>query len=233
MKTWTVFDLEFTELLEWQDNIHIACASILSSDESVPQVWYEQDNSDYLSVSTIEAFVDELHKKSQTNTLVTWGGSASDWRMLYRECPTRSALIRELALKSVDVPMCSCMAIGTMMGLNAACSGLGLTIKESDDSKLVPDLWRRSDNLDETLERRFKVLQHVSNDAYGTLQVVQQAEHSKTLPWITKKNQLKIWNNVVFLTVAECLKKELPSVGFPIGPNQNAKLMARWLVFEL
>jgi hypothetical protein len=185
-----------------------------------------------MSVTTLEAFVDELQRRAQTHTIVTWGGSASDFKMLHRECPTRSDIIKQLALQSVDIPMCSCMAIGTMMGLNAACAGIGFTIKDSEDSKMVPDLWRRTGNDAETLERRYKVLQHVSNDAFGTMQVLQHSEQTNTLPWITKRNQLKTWNNVVFLSVGECLKKELPSVGFPIAPTQNAKLMARWLVFD-
>ena len=43
---WTVFDLEFTELLPdlgqpLQTSIHIACASVMSTGDVFPQVWYE------------------------------------------------------------------------------------------------------------------------------------------------------------------------------------------------
>ena len=64
-----------------------------------------------------------------------------------------------------------------------------------------------------------------------TMKVILNAEESGTLPWITTKNQLKHWREVQFLSTRDCLTKELPTVPWTIGPSQNAKLMARWLLF--
>ena len=224
---WTVFDLEFTELLpnyeqQWNSDLHVACASILSTDEAWPQVWHEADGH-YMGHTTLEAFVDALALRAETTTLVTWGGSASDWRVLAVECPSRKDLICRLALESIDLPMCACMSIGMMMGLNAACMALGFTLKEGESSASVPELWRQ-------LEQRPKVLQHVANDSFATMLVLKQAENSGVLPWITRRGDRREWRDVKFMTVSECLQRELPSVPFVIGPTMNAKLMARWLI---
>jgi len=182
---------------------------------------------------------------------VTWGGSSSDWKMLYKECPSRRNLIKKLALKSIDIPLCSFMSIGQMMGLKASCSAIGMNLKEETDSSDVVAKWslcayceiirntagatqNTTQNLpcDSCLESRKLVIQHVSNDSYGTMQVLLHAVRNGSLPWITKRNQLKTWTPVAFLAVHECLQKEIPYTPWSIDASQNAKLMARWLVFE-
>lgn len=231
---WTVFDLEFNQLLPqlgpWPDDLRIICASMLSSNEKDPQVWYEagaMSTAACLSPMTLEAFIDRLlHFYTLGHRLVTWGGSASDWRMLFKECPSKSKTIKLLALDSIDIPMCSCIGIGTMMGLNAACKALGFSLKEDTASAEVCELWYSS------AENRQKVLQHVSNDASATMIVLTTAYEKKCLNWVTQKNAIKSWTFNEFYTVKECLSKELPSVPWTIGPNQNAKLMARWLVIN-
>jgi hypothetical protein len=233
---WAAFDLEFTDLLPGLDedvpeHLHISCASIITTGSSWPQVWYERPTigeipSDFMSRGTLGAFVDALQELVNSGfVIVTWGGSASDWKMLAKEVPDRAAEIIEMTLQSVDVPMCTCMSIGMMMGLNAACRALGFSLKDSTASENVPELWNKK-----TAEARSEVLQHVSNDSYATLMVVKHAETSGTLAWISKKGQYKTWSPVHFLTVKTCLSRELPNVPFPIGPSHNAKILARWLL---
>jgi hypothetical protein len=79
---------------------------------------------------------------------------------------------------------------------------------------------------------RAKVLQHVSNDSYATMMVLKQTELTGTLPWITQKGYMKVWNDVKFSSVKDCLSKELPVVPYQIAPSQNAKLLARWLLYN-
>lgn len=231
---WTVFDLEFNELLPqgdqpWPDSLHITCASVYSTGDTWPQVWHEVDavsTGSTMSRRTLEAFVDTLGKKSEEgHTLVTWGGAASDWRMLARECSSKAAMVRQLALDSVDVPMCSCMAMGTMMGLNAACMALGFSLKEAEASASMPTMWASADG-------RAKVLQHVSNDSFATMLVVKHIETTASLPWITQKGQLKTWHGAHLMPVKACLARELPKVPWVIGPNHNPKVLARWLLLE-
>jgi hypothetical protein len=237
---WVVFDFEFTELLPphdapepWASSVQIACAALYCTNEAWPQVWYERAENGahqaapehHMSESTLSAFVSALQEKLREGySIGTWGGAGSDWRMLCKECPSREADIRALAMASVDVPMASCMSIGMMMGLNAACRALGVALKDTEASASVPDLWTAGGP-----QGRFKALQHVSNDAYATLLVIKQAESSGSLPWVTQRGIIKTWSPVKFLTVAECLRMELPPVPFTIGPNMNPKILARWL----
>lgn len=236
---WAAFDLEFTHLLPGLDeevpaDLHISCASIITTGSSWPQVWYERPSfgdvpSDFMSTKTLEAFVDSLADLVKNGyLLVTWGGSASDWKLLAKELPNKASEIVAMALQSVDVPMCTCMSIGMMMGLNSACMALGFSLKDETASEDIPLLWNQNN-----LESRLKVLQHVSNDAFATMMVVKHAETSGTLAWISKKGHYKTWSPVHFLTVKACLSKELPNVPFAIGPNHNAKILARWLLLPL
>ena len=234
---WTVFDLEFTRLLPdlgqpLQDDLHIACASIMSSGDIFPQVWYELQNNSiepgpYMSKVTVEAFIMTLaERQSSGHTIVTWGGSSSDFKVLAKECPNKRTLVKDLTLSSVDLPMCTCLSIGTMMGLNAACSAIGLNLKESGSSKDVPTIW-----LDTS--RRHEVIQHVSNDAFATMAVLDSLLKTMTLNWITQRGQLRSWsiNSISDLwTVRECLAKEMPIMPYAILPQYNAKLLARWLL---
>jgi hypothetical protein len=238
---WVVFDLEFTELLPKIDepltkSIHISCASVIATGYTWPQVWYERPigpitglselPSDYMSEKTLEAFIDSLALLVRdSHTIVTWGGSASDWRLLEKECPGKSQQIRQMALESIDIPMCSCISIGMMMGLNAACMALGFSLKETGASENIPELWAQA-----TIDSRLKVLQHVSNDSFATMMVLKHAESTRSLPWISKKGHYKTWTPVQFLSVKACLARELPNVPFKINPEQNAKILARWLV---
>jgi hypothetical protein len=235
---WASFDLEFTHLLPGLDedipaDLHISCASIITTGSAWPQVWYERPvrgemPNDYMSKKTLEAFLDTLEALALSgHTIVTWGGSASDWKILAKELPLRDTQVVKMALNSVDVPMCTCMTIGMMMGLNSACRALGFSLKDTDASENIPEVWNMS-----TLEARTQVLQHVSNDAYATLMVVKSAETSGTLAWISKRGHYKTWTPVQFLSVKTCLSMELPNVPFTIGPTHNAKILARWLLLH-
>jgi hypothetical protein len=233
---WTVFDLEFTELLPpvgepWGSTVHISCGSIYSLGDQWPQVWYERsfdyDVGDYMTERTVIAFVEALQQKvEQGHVLITWGGAATDWRMLYQECPRLRTKIKQLALHSIDIPLCAAMSMGMMMGLNSVCKALNISLKDSDSSSKVPYIWSFR-------ERRQEVLQHVSNDSYSTAAVVVFAMSTKTLPWITQKGSVKVWENIQFMTVKYCLAKELPHVPWTIQPYHNPKILCRWLILDL
>ena len=223
---WTVFDLEFTHLLpnigeEWPSDLHITCGSIFSTGDTMPSIWYEDAN--YMSVESVGKFVDALFMLHLSgHKIVTWGGSSSDWRMLSRECKEKDFVVRELALNSIDIPMCSCMSIGVMMSLRAASTAVGLELKNPEDSKSMPEIWSSN---------RQKVLEHVSHDSYATFIVLAYILGTGTLPWVTNRGQRREWNPVHLMSVRECLTKDIPSTPYKIEPRQNAKLLARWLLF--
>lgn len=233
---WAVFDLEFTALLPettaspWAPDVHILCASIMTTDDPWPKVWYEHGRAgmpaDFMLTRTTEAFVRELSRLDSLGyTLVTWGGTASDWRMLAKEAPNMRHIVKALAMNSVDVPFCAFMQMGMMMGLNAACKALGMGFKNDSDSTLVPLRWT-------TASERPSVLQHVCNDSYATMMLVRLVESTASMAWITQRGHIRSWTPAHLWTVKECLQRPLPVTPYPIADNVNGKLLARWLIFD-
>lgn len=224
-----VFDLEFTELIPKDgrlDNIHIACAATLISDETVPKVWVDKTNygeiSSYLSMSTLISFISYLESYVQTGyILYSWGGVASDFRILAKELPFLKDRIVQLCLVHYDIPFMACMHTGMMMGLSAASRAIFLEDK-SNSSSTVPELWRKNKSI---------VMQHVSTDTYLTYQVLMQMSLNGTLKWITQKGHTKEWFPVHWRNVHECLQMPLPNVPFVIPDNMNPKLLSRWMFF--
>jgi hypothetical protein len=223
-----VFDLEFTELIPKDgklDHVYIGCAATLTSDETVPKVWIDKtiygDISERLSVSTMVSFVTYLESHVQNGyVLYSWGGAASDFRMLSKELPFLRDRIIQLCLVHYDIPFMACMHNGMMMGLSAASRAIGLEDKQNSSIN-VPELWRANKSM---------VMQHVSTDTYLTFTVVSQMYTTNILKWITQKGHVKEWF-VHWRNVHECLQMPLPDVPFSIPDNMNPKLLSRWMFF--
>lgn len=224
-----VFDLEFTELIPKDgrlDNIYIACAATLISDETVPKVWIDKtvygQYADHLSTATIMSFITYLESYVQSGyILYSWGGVASDFRMLAKELPFLKDRIIQLCLVHYDIPFMACMHTGMMMGLSAAGRAIQLEDK-SNDSSTVPQLWRTNKSI---------VMQHVSTDTYLTFKIVSQMSFDNTLKWITQKGHTKEWFPVHWRNVHECLQMPLPDVPFTIPDTMNPKILSRWMFF--
>jgi hypothetical protein len=114
------------------------------------------------------------------------------------------------------------MSIGVMMSLRAASMAIGLDLKSPEDSRSMPEIWASN---------RKKVLEHVSFDAYATFLVLAYILSTGTLPWFTNKGQRREWNYASLFSVRECLSRDIPVTPYAIEPRQNAKLLARWLLF--
>ena len=104
----------------------------------------------------------------------------------------------------------------------AAAKGIGIAEKEIL-SCTIPDLWK--------IDKQ-KVLNHVANDSYLTLQITRYILNFNCLPWITLKGSLKTWNPVSLSTVRNCLQMPVPKVKFEIQNHVNPKVLSRW-IFEL
>lgn len=113
-------------------------------------------------VCALVDFLWEAHTRG--DTLVTWGGLASDWRVLTGEAGLVSAAhahkCRVMARAHVDIAFAAATSMGGMMGLRAACAGMGLDAKHPHASALVPFMW--------AMGFWPAVLQHVSHDATMT-----------------------------------------------------------------
>ena len=220
-----VFDLEFTKLVNnnnWQE-LHIACASTMKSDDSFPFVWYDRSSfgiADHISKSTLSNFIMYLQSLEALGyTIVTWGGAGADFRMLCKELPEMRNEILQLCLRHLDVPFASAMDIGMMMGLSACARAIGLEDKTVKSSE-IPELWRTNKQL---------VLTHVSTDSYLTVLVVKHIANTGGLAWITQKGQTRAWNPVSLRNVQECLLLPLPAVPFPLVDHMNPKILSKWM----
>lgn len=228
---YVVFDLEFTHLLNTNtafEDIHISCASTLLYSETEANVWFDTDINghicDHLSRQTVDAFFKYLHELALEGFLiVTWGGTAYDFRMLAKEVSVdlKSDVI-QMCLDHYDIPFCSGTSIGMMMGLSAAAKALDLNDK-SVLSSTIPELW---------VNDRQLVLNHVANDSYLTLCITNHILNANTLPWITGKGILKTWSPVILQNVRKCLQMPVPKVKFEIQNHVNPKVLSRW-IFEL
>ena len=213
---YVAFDLEFV-------NEAVVCAASMSSDESVPNVWYDTQNGtilDVLSVATLELFVNYLFAMTVSGyTLVTWSGVGSDFKLLAKLLPHKRDLLISLCLNSIDIPFISGTVLGMMMSLNSVGTSLGFEAKRS--SSTIPDLWKVN---------KFEVLQHVSTDTFMTVAILRKAGISKTIVWTTQKGHTKTWCPVEFFTVRECLQMPLPTVPFVIQDTMNPKVLAKWMM---
>jgi hypothetical protein len=210
------FDLEFCEPT-------IYCAATMCSDEDLPHVWFDADArgiSDSMSEATLRQFVEYLDIKAREGyTIVTWGGVGADFRLLASCVPSAANAIVQLCLGHVDIPFMSASTQGMMMGLASASAALGLCKPSSDQ---IPALWASPD--------RQRVLHHVSNDTFLTVEVVRSILKSKELSWITSRGIRRVWYPVSMLSVRHCLQLPLPVTPFQIQDSMNPKILSKWIL---
>jgi hypothetical protein len=159
-------------------------------------------------------------------TVVTWGGTASDFRVLHAHClragdRSRAAAVRALASDHVDIPLCTVASSGHMMGLSAACHAMSVPLeKGDDDSRTVGLMWVRNPE---------RVIRHCMNDAWATMRVYDIARNQFPVPklwWVTRKGHVREWTHPTFLSVEQC--REYPAV-FPSRPPRDVASCVRWM----
>lgn len=171
------------------------------------------------------------------DTLVTWGGTASDWRVLEAVCGSAAYAekCRVMAAHHVDVPFAAASSMGGMMGLRAACLGMGLEAKHPCASAAVPLMWAAG--------MQALVGAHVTADAAATARVYaamfdrarDDGADAPSLVWQTAKGAAATWyapwraDKARVLTVAECmaLPKATPKFTAPLAMDRDA--IAAWL----
>lgn len=184
------------------------------------------------------AFIDYLwaaHTRGEM--IITWGGVASDWRVLAAEVravsPAAAAKCVAMARQHIDIAFAAAASLGGMMGLRAACAGMCLEAKHPMASALVPVLW--------AMGQWPYVLAHVTADAVATAAVYERMFHADTptpqLTWHTARGAAKTWYApyVVergaprLLTVQECLALPKATPKFSVPANLEPSAMAEWL----
>lgn len=189
------------------------------------------------------AFVDALWAAfTAGHTIITWGGTSADWRVLASECRTLSPChadkCRFMALYHVDIALAAAATLGSMMGLRAACLGMGLDAKHADASAHAPRWWARGDT--------HRVLAHVAHDARVTAgiyaRMFEEARthdlHMPRLTWRTTRNYLAQWHapwitlsngSARILNVSECLALPKPHTPFKAPACMDCRTAAAWI----
>lgn len=164
------FDLEFagTEPL----TAALLCAASCGSHD-VPRLWRASTWGAPMAPLDVDALVEYLWAAhARGTTLVTWGGVASDWRVLAARCSggSTAARVRAMAVASVDLPLAAAATSGCLVGLAAAASAAGLRHKAPTASAAVPALWAAG--------HCAAVLDHVLADASTTAVVYAHLLHA-------------------------------------------------------
>jgi hypothetical protein len=231
-------DLEFEG-----DKILCAATSWTNGTINVPQLWVSHNASGYepLNDFMIDALIQQLWTHHQQGiTLVTWGGTSSDWLKLWRyaKTPEIRKCILEMAHASVDIPLVSAAATGMMMSLTSTAMGMGLGARPACDSEDVPRLWNTHDPA-----KQNEVVNHVKWDAWACAalwdKLIAQAQFSRPqLSWVTKKSGLRsvrlhrvqnaglVW---VLPKVEEVLKWDKPKPQFTIPEHLLTERLTSWL----
>jgi hypothetical protein len=228
------FDLEF-------DDDSILCAATFWSNGfiDVPQLFVTQEGSKFtnLSSTSLEALIEVLWTAHCFGTtILTWGGTGSDWKRLAKAAPQHTDKIKEMALSSVDIPLIAGASTGMMMGLNAAAIGMGLGPQPSCDSIDVPLFWKGD------AQKQFMVIEHVRWDAWACAQIwnrlMFQIQNTRPqLSWMTQKSGLrsirlrreKIEGDWMLPRVHHVLKWDKPVTSFIVPDHLDTSKMFEWL----
>jgi hypothetical protein len=235
------FDLEL-------DGSQILCASTWrcgGEGSGKPRLWAQQD-ADMRYSNLGEEGVTSLLQYLQSATeqgavLVTWGGTASDWKFLHQavSTPELKQAVRKMAREHVDIPLLACASSGMMMGLAATLQGMNMGAAwRGIESSAVPAFWRSRE-----LPLQSMVLQHVAEDAYHTgsiyMSLLSQAQFgSPVLTWVTQRNKARSLALQRFAypaggfglpAVEACISWPPPRTDFPVPSQFQMTSQAGWL----
>ena len=228
--------------LEW-DGASILCAATAWIDVGFspePLLWAAPTAGGYVPLSSafLEAFVDTLWQAHVTGvTLVTWGGTASDWKALLTACPSREARLREMALASIDIPLISMAQNGMMQSLVSVARATGMSPRSGCElSSDVPRMWKQGP------AAQIEVLRHVQWDAWATCQLYAKlygaAQVTRPqLTWNTMRSgtrsvrlqRVKVGEEWALPSVKDILDWPPPVSNFPIPPHLHPNELTKWL----
>ena len=254
------FDVELDKLvppydadMSWEhpSKPKVTCAATCDLDTGRTRTyWTPSSNgsrlaSPQLSQGAIFELIDDLYAHMCRGGLViSWGGTAVDFRALHGSCsdPTRQQICLFLARNQIDIPFASSSDLGCMFSLNSAAKGLGLHGKDSSISSAAPHLWENGHELE--------VLGHVQGDAVLTAMIYARAmnPHLRTstthytpqpmVNWITQRGKVKTWKPTMvhitpthsrMQTVEECLSRPKPVVPFVTPHGLDRDCAVKWM----
>lgn len=228
--------------LEW-DGASILCAATSWVDVGFtpePMLWAAPTATGYvpLTPAFLETFIDMLWQSHVSGvTIVTWGGTGSDWKALLTACPTREAVLREMALASVDIPLISVAQNGMMQSLVSTARAMGITPRSGCElSADVPRMWKQGP------ASQLEVLRHVQWDAWATCQLYSKLLNAAQvtrpqLTWNTMRSgirsvrlqRMKNGEEWCLPSVKDILEWPPPVTNFSIPPHLHPHELTKWL----
>jgi len=199
--------------------------------------------SPQLSQEGLTLLIEDLYSHlCQGGLVVSWGGTAVDFRALHGSCvePRLKQMCLYLTLHQIDIPFASSSDSGCMFSLNSAAKAMGLAGKNASLSSAAPQLWENGSELD--------VLGHVQGDAILTAMVYGRALNSlynphPSMSWITQRGKIKAWKPTIVLhpnsnkprmqTVDECMSRPKPIVPFVTPQGMDRDYAIKWLQSEM
>jgi len=227
--------------LEW-DGETILCAStcfIMHDFFPAPQVWVNATGDGYIPMTTslLEALIEFLWMSHKSGTtIVTWGGTGSDFKALATACPKHFNKCKEMALKSIDIPFLSVCQSGMMQSLVSTAHANGMVPRISCASSDVPKMWKLG------IIAQADVLSHVQWDSWACAQIYHKLLLSSQLSrpqlsWSTQRSGIrtirlpreKVGDFYRLPTVEEALLLPTPISGFTIPEHLQPKTLTAWM----
>jgi hypothetical protein len=259
------FDVELDKLVppydgnvSWElpNKPKVTCAATCEVETGRTKIYWSPANdgkrlaSEKLSQFTLCELIDDLYNHvCRGGLIVSWGGTAVDFRALHASCTdtARKQICIYLAKTQIDIPFASSSDLGCMFSLNSAAKAMGLSGKDSLISSAAPQLWENGSELE--------VLSHVQGDAILTANIYSRALDPKFNPypkvtWITKRGKMKTWKPTIisvkipmtnyngqkdvfiqtrFQTVQECMLKPKPSVPYVTPHGLDRDYAVKWI----
>lgn len=208
---YVAFDLETQTLVQGgAPPPNIVCASLVDVDtllprsivaatpsSASPQATHqhaEPARSPSLSRSEVTRFIALLWGYvARGYTIITWGGTASDWRFLAAHCDQAAATLQRLAIMAlrhhVDIPLSMLCMHGTMMSLERAALALFHVNPKAYASRAMPMLWANP-------ATRSLVVRHCETDALYTLHVALAFTSTGCASWCTLPKPQRPWRRM-------------------------------------
>ncbi len=227
--------------LEW-DGDTILCAStcfIMYDFFPPPQVWVNATGNGYIPMtsSLLDALIEFLWMSYKSGTtIITWGGTGSDFKALANASPKHAQKCKEMALKNVDIPFLSVCQSGMMQSLVSVAHAYGMVPRISCASSDVPKMWKLG------IIAQADVLSHVQWDSWACAQIYHKLLlasqlNRPQLSWSTQRSGIrsirlpreKTETGYRLPTVEEALLLPTPVSGFTIPEHLRPTTLTLWM----
>lgn len=220
------FDAEISkpiiDMKRWKQErpLGISCGTTFTTDNDM-RIWHGGEQPDgrlrgqmpTIKCCELAEYLLEMHARGYT--ILTWNGLEFDFDILAEECQDETLRkgLADLALNHIDIFFAVFSQTGSLVSLDAAARGMGLTGKAGGiKGEDAPKLWRQSRKMQEM------VLQYNAQDARITMALHDAICEKGYLQWATAGGRLK---------QCKLTKDYIPTVAVALaGPEPDTSWMS-------